>query len=322
MLRTIQCSNCGIVLNLPPQSEGRKFKCPKCGTRFLAGASGDAVAPPAEGVDPNSTVLLSQKAGTTELFVMPTASGDLRETFDLPMMRDEAPGTSPGARGPGGSQADAAALFKEPAAAPRRKTGAEARAQARRCPTCGGVVPAGMSICQTCGLDLETNQRVGLNDDLAPPPPPRAAGMPIPIVVIGGLSAAGSVALAAFAFVKHMGGTAGAMYFVPVALFGMYAAVQFLRGKSVKLLLAALTMGAVINLVAMIGLPIFDAQSQTSVVQIDDASDDPEGVGSQIRPVIERLDTQKIGTGFILLVIYAAVSVYLLSPQVNRHFRK
>src|SRR2546429_591121 len=66
---------------------------------------------------------------------------------------------------------DALALFQDsPKAAPRRLGAAEARAQARRCPTCGGVVPAGMSLCQTCGLDLETKTRVSLDDDLAPPP--------------------------------------------------------------------------------------------------------------------------------------------------------
>ena len=322
MSRTIQCSNCGVVLNLPPQVQGRRLKCPKCGTKFeFSSASSSPAASPKVEPSPSSTLLLTKKPSSGELPVMPTSAGDLRETFDLPMMRDEA---APAVKmAPIADVADANALFKDDGqVTTRRKNAAEARSKARRCPTCGSVVQVGMSLCNTCGLDLETGIRVGLTDDLSPPPLPSSGGMPIPVAVIGGLSFAGSVVAALVAIVAWLGGTDGAQYFVPVALFGAYAAVQFLRGKTLKLLLVALGLAAAIDLAALVALPIYQAQAETNVVQVKDVGDDPDATGEVIRPMAERLDTQRITTGFVLLVLYAAISVYLLSPQVNRHFRK
>jgi hypothetical protein len=180
----------------------------------------------------------------------------------------------------------------------------------------------GMSLCNTCGLDLDTGTRVDLEDDLAPTAPLRGPSMPIPMVVVGGLCLAGSVALAIVACVSWFGGQAGVQYFIPVAAFGGFAAVEFLRGKSVKLLLAALTLGAAIDLVGLIGLPIYNANSEATVVQTTDAIDDPEGIGERLLSINERLDTNKISLGITLLFLYAVVSIYLLSPQVNRYFKK
>src|SRR5262249_44903377 len=155
------------------------------------------------------------------------------------------------AAGAGARQvSDALALFNDRPTAPRRKTGAEARAQARRCPTCGGVVPQGMSLCQTCGLDLETGTRIAFDDDLSPPPAPQGPSIPLPVAIVGGVCAALSAVLTIAALVRWQQGAPGMLYFVPVAGFGVYAAVQFLRLKSVKMLLAALTLGAVLDLIA------------------------------------------------------------------------
>lgn len=321
MPRSIQCTQCGVVLNLPANAEGRRLKCPKCGHKFQAVSSGDAAAPAAkpggDEADAGSTLLLSNTFRAQDLPAMPTADGDLRETFELPMMTEAA------AAGPAaGAVSDASSLFEQKPAAPRRKTGAEARAQARRCPTCGGVVAVGMSICQTCGLDLDSGKHVSLDDDLSPPPPARPQGIPIPIAVVGGLSLAGSVVLTMAAIVKWSGGVAGAAYFIPVTLFGVFGAVQFLRAKTTKILLAALTLGAAIDLVAYVALPIYSAQVETTVIQSPDAVDNPEVEREMIRPIHERLDQNSITTGITLLFLYAAVSIYLLSPQVNRHFRK
>lgn len=338
MSRSIHCLHCGVSLTLPPEAEGRRVKCPKCGGRFQVGGLGDAPKPAAPGAQvpdhPDSTFELPRKSSSGDLPVvpdrpssgdlpfLPVAEGDLRETFELPMMTEgsvAAPSKSPAA---GRSTADATALFDDKPVAPRRKTGAEARATARRCPTCGGVVPVGMSVCKTCGLDLESGTRVDLMDDLSPPPAPRNTSLPIAMTIVGGLSLAASVMMGAFASFRWLNGTAGAQYFIPVAAFGIYAAVQFLRARSIKLLLVALTLGAVIDLVALIALPIANAQAETQVVQRTTATDDPDAADELIRPLAERLDTNQITTGIALLVLYALVCVYLLSPQVQKQFRK
>jgi hypothetical protein len=341
--RKLKCPKCGVKflagdagVDATPANRSGK-----------GNGNGHGTPPPDRTASAESTLELKRKNSSGDLPVLPMAEGDLRETFDLPSMTgaaDSGLGSTP----PGGSgllaadgsgarpavatgvrssqtqtqRADALALFDDrPAASTRRKAGAEARAQARRCPTCGGVVPVGMSLCQTCGLDLETGTRIALDDDLAPPPPPRAS-VPLPITIVGGVCCALSAALTVFALVRWQQGMPGAQFFIPVAGFGVYAAVQFLRGKSVKLLLAALTLGAVIDVFAFIAMPIYKAQIETTVVHRDTPIDDPDAEAEMIRPVTEQLDTQQLSTGITLLCFYALVSIYLLSPQVQRHFRK
>lgn len=330
MARTIQCSECGVVLNLPDQAAGRRLKCPRCGARFLVGTDGTtttAAPSPSSSPEvpgPDSTFVLTRKPSSNELPVLPTAPGDLRETFDLESMTGSAgkPSKSKPAPAGGRPEADALALFDERTSRPRKKTGAEARGSARRCPTCGGFVPVGMSICQTCGLDLETGLRVGLEDDLAPPPSVRSEGLPILMTVVGGLTLALSVVLGIVALLYWQRGQAGLQYFIPIAGFGVYAAVQFMRGKSVKLLLLALTLGAMIDVAGLIALPIYNANFDTTVVRRDEASDDPDAELDIIRPVSERLDTQRIWSGTALLGLYAATSIYLLSPGVQKQFKR
>ena len=41
-----------------------------------------------------------------------------------------------------------------------------------------------------------------------------------------------------------------------VAIFGIYASIQFIRGKSAKLLILALTLGVVVDVMTLIALPI------------------------------------------------------------------
>jgi DNA-directed RNA polymerase subunit RPC12/RpoP len=330
MARSIQCIECGAVLNLPDQAAGRRLKCPRCGAKFVVPTDGAAPQPagPDSGTKkgPDTTFVLTRKQSSIDLPVMPTAPGDLRDTFDLESMTGAAPPSAepvPLAPGSGGREAaDALALFEEKPTRPRRKSGAEARATARRCPTCGGVVSVGMSICNSCGLDLDTGTRVDLADDLAPPPAPRDEGLPIPMTILGGLSFALSVALAVAALIVWQKGLSGAEYFIPVAAFGGYAAVQFLRGKSVRMLMAALTIGAVIDVAALVAVPIYEANADTKVFQRKEPSDDPDAAPEIIQSPYERLDVQRIKLGIALLALYAATSVYLLSPTVQKHFRK
>jgi hypothetical protein len=353
MARTIACVNCGVVLNLPDNAQGRRLKCPKCHTKFQVegeGAkpltkSGSGAAPSPEGTilldrklssanlpampdpgsgEPSSGSNVAPRKSSGELPTMPTASGDLRETFDLPLMMDAADSgmaVGAGARSSGAKHAaDAVGLFLN-APARRRPTGAEARAAERRCPTCHGIVPVGMSLCQTCGLDLDTGKHAGY-DDLLPSAPALVKTTPVAITVVGGATLAVAAALLVLTLVKWLGGAELALYLLPIPAFGVFAAVKFLQGKSVKLLLAALTMGAVVNVVALIAMPIYDANTVLEVEQnavVNDQVDEPV---DSVKPIVERLDIDRLKLGIALLAVYGGLSIYLLSPQVNRHFRK
>lgn len=177
MPRTTQCQNCGIILNLPANAAaGKRLKCPKCGLRFaltVADASSEStLAGPAD-ADWLSRVDLETLKPPLDDLPVSLGDHDLRETFDLPLMS----GGRDAETAPGAGMADAASLLDEPAPK-RRKTAAEARSTARRCSNCGGYVPQGMSVCMSCGLDQETGVRVGMDDDLIPPPPPRPRVLP------------------------------------------------------------------------------------------------------------------------------------------------
>lgn len=329
---TIQCEKCGVVLNLPDDAGGRRLKCPKCGAKFYAGGAPAPREPAREAPrntqvrGPDSTFELSREGGGNDLPSMPNAPGDLRETFGLPLMTDAAgPGdASPGSRAPTGQPktADATLLFEDSLVKPRRKTGGDARAKSRRCPTCGGVVPIGMSLCQTCGTDLETGARVDLLSDLAPQPIRRVESLPIALTVVGGICASLSGALALAALVGWLNGQAGLQYFIPIALFGVHASVQLLRRRSTKLLLIALTLGALIDFAGLIALPIYDAQARTAMIARTEGFEDPDVEIEYIKPLAERIDQQRITSGIAVLLAYAVISIYLLSPSVQRQFRK
>jgi hypothetical protein len=287
--------------------------------------SAAAAPPPQKPQEPSaeSTLVLTKTYSSgVDLPPMPTAAGDLRETFDLPLMREAAHAATNGSTSSRGRDAaDALTLFDDRPAAPRRKVGAEARSNARRCPTCGGVIPVGMSLCQTCGLDLDTGARVSLMDDLAPPAPPRQEGIPAAIAIVGFLCLALSGGATLLALIKWLGGTTGAQYFIPVAGFGIYASIQFLRCKTAKILLVALTLGAAIDLAGLVGLPIYNAMNEVTVEQRPASSEDPEAPTEVIRPPAERLNLDQLWMGIAVLLVYAAMSIYILSPTVQRHFR-
>lgn len=314
MPHTIQCDHCGVVLNLPDHAGGKRLKCPKCGHKFLVDAD-TGNYPTQERSDhdasPASSALLPQGRGDD---AMPTAAGDLRETFDLPLMTEASSTPATAARA---QAADALALFEEKKPAPRRPSSAEARAKSRRCPTCGGVVPVGMSICASCGLDLESGSRVQLDDDLMPEAPVRHVSAPLPLTIIAISSLLGSAALGLYAASQWYRGVAGCQYFVLICIFGAYSAVHLLRGHSPKLLLVALTLGAVIDIVALIALPIVQANQDTRVVQ---GPADEEGNTTFIEPITDRLDQQQLSLGIAVLLMYAAICVYLMSPTVRRHY--
>ncbi len=178
-----------------------------------------------------------------------------------------------------------------------------------------------MSICAACGLDLDTGHRVGLDDELMPEAPVRQSGPPVHAVAVGGTFLLGSAILAVASTVQWLRGEPGWMYFVPVCLFAVFASVQFLRGKSARLLLVALTLGAMIDVVALIALPVVYANMETTVLE-NPTAEDPEAAPVQIVSVVDRLDSQKLTTGVVILLVYAAVATYLLSPPIRRVYAR
>ncbi len=318
MARTTHCTQCKTTLNIPEEAAGKRLKCPKCGTKFYAepAPSGTLSVHDAVPADPSSEEIKQRGHGDIDL---PTSAGNLRETFDIPLLGELESESRPSRPARGGG--DALALFEDDKPVARRPNAAEARAKARRCPTCSGFVPAGMSICQTCGLDLETGMRVGLDDDLAPPPSAPSMGLPLHVMLVGGVCFLGSTAAAAYSVYQSLSGVQyGWRYFIPFCLFAIWASLQFLKGKSPKTLLAALTFAVVLNVIALIIMPVFEANSETKVIERPvSASDDPNSAGEIIQPITERLDMDRITTGIVLIVIYTFVSLYLLSSAANRH---
>jgi hypothetical protein len=274
--------------------------------------------------DPTSTHELERRPRLPDELPLPVAERDLRETFDLPLMsaRDAERSGAATEQATG----DVASLFDDRAAPKRKITSADARARARRCSNCGGVVPQGMSICVSCGVDQETGLRVGLEDDLAPPPQTHAQGPPLHIAIIGGLLGVGGLILLIYSLIRSVGGGAawenyGWVCLALVAAFGIYASVQFIRGRTAKLLMLALTMGLVVDILALIALPLGQTflQDPDRVVKIV-KSEDPNAADREITPYQERMDYPRIKLGFVLIGIYSVLSVYLMSPPVKKYF--
>ena len=129
-----------------------------------------------------------------------------------------------------------------------------------------------------------------------------------------------SVALTFAAILASAQGNAGIRYFIPVAAFGIYASTQFLRQRNAKLLLIALTLGAVIDLTWLVAMPIWDANSQAKVEDRVNIEDDPDVDDIKIQSVEERLDLGKVEGGLAILGLYAALSILIISPVVQKHF--
>jgi len=188
-----------------------------------------------------------------------------------------------------------------------------------------------MSICTSCGVDQDTGMRVGLDDDLMPQPLSRPTGPPLHIAIVGFLCGLASVVLLILALIQSVRDEAGMTQYgwlclALVSAVGIYGAVQFLMGKTAKMLMLALTLGLFVNLIALIALPIMQANfegKERVVSQRVHSPDDPASVGDEdveIIPIAERIDVQKIKGGLIIIGLYVALSIYLMSPPVKKHF--
>jgi hypothetical protein len=313
---------------LPPNvAPGKKLRCPKCGLKFavtVADASSESTLGGPLDADPTISVpdLPKYEGGQDDLPLL-ASDRDIRETFELPLVsaRDA---ERQGASAPAGAVGDAAALFQDRPGPRRRSTAGDARSQARRCVNCGGLVPQGMSTCVSCGVDQETGLRVGLEDDLAPPPPPPPSGPPLHIAVIGGLLGTAALILLVLSLIKSVGPAEnwqnyGWLCLALVSGFGIFAVVQFIRLKSAKLLMVALTLGVIINLMTLIAMPlILPYIGDPSQTVLPNRSDNPEDADIRIKSPEELIDVQSLELGITFLVIYAVLAVYLMSPAVKK----
>lgn len=350
--RAVQCPECGIVLNIPPAALGRRLKCPRCETRFPAPdaeGTSSATIPTMTGSSAASSMYAPRAAdlggsaasslygpnvvgaggGSNSELELPSSLPTLRDSFDLPLLSDLA-STPAAAPPPSDGAADAMSLFQdEPKAARRPKAGAEARAQARRCPTCSGVVPVGMSLCSRCGLDLDTGQRIE-QDDLfdEAPAAPRSTSFPMGVAIIGGIAAMASVLLMVVTAIAWQRGLEGGQFLLAICVFGIYASVQFLRRKSARLLLVALSLGLMVDVLGLIALPIYNANFGDNVVVAAPFDPQPAGgeaeelEGPRLQSLEEKLDMQKITWGVILMLGYAGIAVYLHTPSFRRQFAR
>jgi hypothetical protein len=272
---------------------------------------------------------------------VPMADHDLRDTFSPEMLLadDDAP-RAPATTSRPPSQAgapvvaDAAGLFDDaPRAARPKVSAADAKKKPRRCPSCGGVVPAGMSLCR-CGLDLDTGQRAVMDEvlDGMTMSAPRRASTPLYIAIPGGVMLAvfGVLTVAALILSSQtvtktedgwLSPRNGYLLLAAVGAFGIYAAIQFLRGLALKPLVVALLLGAIVNVVALIVLPIVDPlavdrRSGTAAVGLDDES------LPTITNVTENIDTRLIYYGIAILLADAGLILFLISPTVRSHFER
>ena len=328
MPRTIQCQRCGVVLNLPAHvAGGQATEVPEM-RDSVRGVGSDASS--------MSTVPGLTDAALTsfDLDKRPPSPDDLpiadvrrRLARHVRLAADER--TRRRAR-PGGFAAP-----RPPTRRPssritgpskRRLAAAEARARARRCVHCGSGVPQGMSICPTCGTDQETGMRVGLEDDLAPPPPPRPQGPPLHIAIIGGLCGTAGIILMLAGAIKSTQGQSSARKLC-VARSGPGLRLRHLRLRSVDQ--GQVRQGAHARADARCrrstcsAWSLFRSSSPCSKTRNRSSTDvkpkDLDESGVEIKPFEERINTQRIELGVVVIVIYAVLSLYLMSPPVKKY---
>jgi hypothetical protein len=313
-------------------SVGKRMKCSKCGHRFAISEK-DASSESTPAGDTDATALssrdLDDRPPGHDSLPVPPGDQDLRDLFDLPL------GTAAAIEKSAVSSqrpvlTDAEALLQETPVRKRKPAGAEARAEARRCVSCGGLVPKGMSICGACGVDQETGMRVGLEDDLVVPAARVAPGPPLHIAITAFLCGLISLLLLVLSLIQSVRGQAGLTQYgwlclALVSAFGIYGAIQFFIGRSMKYLMLALTLGVFVDAMSLIALPIYqatfaDQEAIVTKVAKKNSSDALDEVDVQINPVTDRLDLQKIEGGLIVILLYTLLSIYLMSPPVKRYF--
>ena len=111
--------------------------------------------------------------------------------------------------------------------------------------------------------------RVGLDDDLAPPPPPRPQGPPLHVAISAGLCGTAGLIFTLLGVIQSTRSESnvqnyGWLVLALVSGFGIYGCVQFIRGKSVKLLMLALALGVAVDVIGLIAFPIVQRHGRRS----------------------------------------------------------
>jgi hypothetical protein len=83
--------------------------------------------------------------------------------------------------------------------------------------------------------------------------------------------------------------------------------------------MVALTLGVVVDLMTLIALPIIQANFSDQIVELNVKSTDIDDAPVKIKPLEERLDSRRIQAGVGVLLAYAALSMYLMSPAVKKY---
>lgn len=350
MLRTIHCPSCSVELTIPEEAGSRRLKCPKCATRFVPTplSPGETRSPassifaeppnvprpsPRAKVPPSSG--LHNISGTRNDTPLPKPDGDLRDLLEIPLLGDDEP-SAPKSKKPVVS--DAEALFRDDPPPRAKRAPAETRRESRRCPECKDLVLGGMSLCESCGLDLDTglHHEVDVsddNDDLVMTMP-AADGPPVMVLVVGVICLLASAALGLISMLAFEG--IGRICLALLCLFGVFASIEFLRGRNAKPLIVALLLGGAVNIVTMIILPIVvaDASVATTPLAVDDTpvasvpteetdvstEAETDHIKAPVGHLVERIDTGKIILGTVLLFADAILLVCLSMPSVKRHF--
>ena len=123
-----------------------------------------------------------------------------------------------------------------------------------------------MSLCSTCGLDLDTGQRIApleVFDDEMPIPAYQQAP-PIGLVFVGTLCFTGFVILALASLIAWTKGLDGSQYILVIWGFGIYASVQFLRRKAIRPIFASLSLAVAVGSVYLIAMPVYYANMPTA----------------------------------------------------------
>jgi hypothetical protein len=257
---------------------------------------------------------------------MPVVGSDvLRESFDPHLLlEDDRPKVSlPSPAKPSQparpvlpEHAEVAELFADSDSQPRPRQAAESRQKPRVCPDCGGMIPVGMSLCQVCGYDYDSGGKVDLVDivdevpELLPPP-----GPPFMLLMLGVMTLMCAAAGFVISLIALDG--VGRISVAALCLYGVFAAVQFLRGRSVHHLLTAVILGAVVDILGLIILPIFsEVMNATPVYEIRDGEEVPV-----FRPLADRIDFNKVTWGIIILIVASFVIFALLNSNIKAYFQ-
>lgn len=345
MTRTTQCPQCQIPLNVPVSAGQKRLKCPKCGTRFYPDGRGPSSAsasqtPPSSGGTTPATrrpasSVFADPANLSNVG-LPTNLPSMRDLADIPLADDNAPPPPPPLPPPVGNMADARLFFEDSEETPAPKpAGASARMRPRPCPVCRHMVPAGMSICAECDTDVETGQRVTIAVEEVveelDEAPPEADDQPIAIYIVGSLTLVASVVLGVLTLVNLEG--VGAISLFIICLFGMFASIQFLQGRSVKLLMITLAFAAAVDVIGLVVMPIWQMNESPQLPGAAVAAGEEPGAADafdddmpRVVPLQKQLRDSgamnKISAGIAILALDAALFVFLCSTGVRDRFER